>query len=178
MEGSFQLASAAALFYLKGVYPYRAVAIKVLKPRYDDCRHLDGQGGFFEHVNMATGYHKFPLSQYAQSLELSARARYLLKIDAMKEDPYLLKKSDLDEFLKGLPSVDYTDIVDYLVYSTSYLTAKEIKAKKSLQAYNNFLSGWVLETAIKSYEENCLVMGTVSQIFLSSTFCAIFPHYI
>ena len=64
---------------------------------------------------MATGYHKFPLSQYAQSLELSARARYLLKIDAMKEDPYLLKKSDLDECLKGLPSANYTDIVNYLV---------------------------------------------------------------
>ena len=163
---------------MKDIQGYRAVAIKVLKPWYDDSRHLDGQSGFFEHVNMATGYHKFPLSQYAQSLELSARARYLLKIDAMKEEPYLLKKSDLDDCLNGLPSVDYTDIVDYLVYSTSYLTAKEIKAKKSLQAYNNFLSGWVLETAIKSYEENCLVMGTVSQIFLSSTFCATFPHYI
>ena len=113
---------------------------------------------------MATRYHTFPLSQYAQSLELSAKTRYLLKIDAMMEDPYLLKKSDLDEYLNDLPSIDYTDIIDYLVCSTSYLTAKEIKARKSLQAYNNFLSGWVLETAIK-HEENCLVIGTVSQVF-------------
>ena len=114
---------------------------------------------------MATRYHTFPFSQYAQSLEISARTRYLLKVDAMKEDPYLLKKSVLDEYLTDLPSIDYTDIVDYLVYSTSYLTAKEIKARKSLQAYNNLLSGWVLETAIKRYEENCLVIGTLSQIF-------------
>ena len=64
----------------------------------------------------------------------------------MKDDPYLLKKSDLDEYLNDLPSIDYTDIVDYLVYSPSYLMAKEIKARKSLQAYNNCLSGWVLES--------------------------------
>ena len=83
----------------------------------------------------------------------------------MKEDPYLLKKSDLNEYLNDLPSIDYTDIVDYLVCSTSHLTAKEIKARKSLQAYNNFLSGWALDTAIKHYEENGLVIGTVSQIF-------------
>ena len=85
----------------------------------------------------------------------------------------MLKKSDLNEYLDDLPSIDYTEIVDYLVYSTSYLTAKEIKAMRSLQAYNNFLSGWVLETAIKYYEESCLVIGTVSQIF--SIFV---PHFL
>ena len=80
----------------------------------------------------------------------------------MKEDPYLLKKLDLDEYLNDLPSTNYTDIVDYLVYSTSYLTAKEKKARESLQACNKLLSGWVLETAIKHSEENFLVIGTVS----------------
>ena len=127
---------------------------------------------------MASRYHTFPLSQYAQSLELSARIRYLLKVDAMKEDPCLPKKSDLDEYLSDVPSIDYTNIVDYLVCSTIYLTAKEIKARKPLQAYNNYLSGWVLETAIKHYEENFLVIGTVSQIFSSSIFCATFYHNI
>ena len=122
---------------------------------------------------MATRYHTFPLSQYAQSLELSARTQYLLKIDAMKEDPCLLKKSELNEYLNDLPSIDYTDIVDYLVNSKSHLTAKEIKARKSMQAYNKFLSGWVLETAIKHYEENGLVIGMVSQIF--SLFV---PHFL
>ena len=67
--------------------------------------------------------------------------------------------------LNDLPSVDYTDIVGYLVFSTRYMTAKEIKAKKSLQAYNNVLSGWDLETEIKHYEKNCLVMRRVTQIF-------------
>ena len=64
---------------------------------------------------MANRYHIFTLSQYAQSLEISARTRYLLKIDAINEDPCLLKKSDLDEYLNDLPSIDYTDILDYLV---------------------------------------------------------------
>jgi len=52
-----------------------------------------------------------------------------------------------------------------ILCTQSHLTAKEIKARKLLQAYNNFLSGWVLKTAIKHYEENGLVIGTVSQIF-------------
>ena len=115
---------------------------------------------------MASRQHEISLSQYAESLVLSAKARYLSKIETIKEDPYLLKKSDLDVNLNNLPNVDYTDIVNYLVYSTSYLTAKEMKAKKSLHAYNNFLSGWVLEAAIKHYEKKCLLIGTVSQITL------------
>ena len=103
---------------------------------------------------MATRHPKFSLSHNAQSLEISARTRCLLKIDAMKEEPYLLKTSDLDEYLNDLPSTYYTDIVNYLVYSTSYLMVKPIKAKKLFQAGNNVLSGWVMETAMKHYEEN------------------------
>ena len=103
---------------------------------------------------MASRQHEISLSQYAESLVLSAKARYLSKIETIKEDPYLLKKSDLDVNLNNLPNVDYTDIVNYLVYSTSYLTAKEMKAKKSLHAYNNFLSGWVLEAAINIMKRN------------------------
>ena len=41
-----------------------------------------------------------------------------------------------------------------------------MKAKKSLQPFNNFLSGWVLEAAIKHYDKKCLLIGTVSQITL------------
>ena len=89
----------------------------------------------------------------------SAKTRYLSKIEC----PYLLNKPALDENMKHLPNIDYTDIVNYLVYSTSYLTAKKIKAKKSLQAYKNFLSGWVLEAATKLYKGKCVLIGTVSQ---------------
>ena len=58
---------------------------------------------------------KFSLSQYAQLLEFSVKAQYLSKIETIKEDPNLLRKSDLDEYLNDLPSVDYTDIVYYLM---------------------------------------------------------------
>ena len=102
---------------------------------------------------MASRQHEILLSQNAVSLVLSAKAHCLSKIETIKEDPYLLKKSDLDVNFNNLPNVDYTDIINYLVYSTSYLTAKEMNAKKSLQAYNNFLSGLVLEAAIKHYEK-------------------------
>ena len=94
-------------------------------PHFQYCCHLDGQGGFFENVNMATQSSEISLSSYVQSMGASAKTRYLSKIECIEEDPYLLNKSALDENMKHLPNIDYTDIVNYLVYSTSYLTAKE-----------------------------------------------------
>eukprot|EP00795_Rhopilema_esculentum_P009649 gene9649-17411_t len=109
---------------------------------------------------MATQSSEISLSSYVQSMGASAKTRYLSKIECIEEDPYLLKKPALGENMKHLPNVDYTDIVNYLVYSTNYLTEKEIKAKKSLQAYKNFLSGWVLEAATKLYKDKCVLIGT------------------
>jgi hypothetical protein len=41
------------------------------------------------------------------------------------------------------PSVEACDLVSDLVLQTSFLTAKQFKARKSLEAYNQFVSGWV-----------------------------------
>ena len=41
------------------------------------------------------------------------------------------------------PPVEAADIVSYLVLQTSFITAKQFKAQKNLEAYNHLVSGWV-----------------------------------
>ena len=53
------------------------------------------------------------------------------------------KKSDYSENVELLPSVQYPDIVNYLVLQTSWATKSQMKAYKSMDAYNFFVSGWV-----------------------------------
>uniref|UniRef100_A0AAX7VVW2 tRNA-dihydrouridine(16/17) synthase [NAD(P)(+)]-like n=1 Tax=Astatotilapia calliptera TaxID=8154 RepID=A0AAX7VVW2_ASTCA len=45
--------------------------------------------------------------------------------------------------VKDLPTIEAVDITNYLVLQTSYYTRQQMKAFKSLEAYNFFVSGWV-----------------------------------
>ena len=106
------------------------------------------------------------LSDYVKRLDVGARERYLEKISIVAEDPYLVKDSPKE--FPDLPPVDYTDVAYYLIYTTSYLTGKQLKARKSLDSYNNFLNGWVLETVCKRYKEKeiYLLMGMVCLVVI------------
>ena len=108
----------------------------------------------------AIGTECIALGTYASKLESGARARYLYKIQNIKEDPYIVKNFTTTP--ENLPPVDYGDIAHYLIYSTSYLTAAEMKARKSLDCYINFLSGWVLSVEYKEYPERFLIRSRVS----------------
>lgn len=55
----------------------------------------------------------------------------------------MLIKSECSEDLADYPSVEYPDIVNYLALQTSWITGQQIKAYKSMDAYNFFVSGWV-----------------------------------
>ena len=54
-----------------------------------------------------------------------------------------LKNSDFDDDPGRLPTVEYPDIVNYLVLQTSWATKQQMKTYKSMEAYNFFVSGWV-----------------------------------
>ena len=43
--------------------------------------------------------------------------------------------------------VDSFDLVSYLVLKTSYMTSEQFKARKSLEAYNQFVSGWIKDVS-------------------------------
>ena len=86
------------------------------------------------------------LSSYAEKLPLEAKQRYLNKLQLIGgADPLCISAKDYVESA-CLPPVDAGDLVSYLVLQTSYITAKQFKAHKSLEAYNQFTSGspWML----------------------------------
>ena len=62
----------------------------------------------------------------------------------------------------NLPLVEASDIVAYLVLQTSFLTTKQFKAYKSLEAYNQFVSGWVKDVWAWSVKGRIVVTGEVS----------------
>ena len=82
-------------------------------------------------------------SGYFAGLDGPSKLRYREKVSICGVDPYSLKKSDYSENVELLPSVQYPDIVNCLVLQTSWATKTQMKAYKSMDAYNVFASGWV-----------------------------------
>ncbi len=116
-----------------------------------------------------------PKPQYGKShriLPLRAKAgaeklRYAEKLTLINgQDPFLLGSSGIEK--KPLPPIEATDLVSYLVLQTSCVTAKQFKAHKSMEAYNQFVSGWVKEVSAWIINGKSVITGRVS-FFLS--FC-------
>ena len=106
------------------------------------------------------------LSSYAENLEPGAKRRYKQKISEIFMDPYLLKRKDVMklEDMENYPDIEYTDIAHYLVYTSSYVTAKEMKCYKSLDGYKKFINGFVFEMFVKKIDAKFIFIGKVSII--------------
>ena len=105
-------------------------------------------------------------SDYYASLDNTSKARYREKVSLCGFDPYYIKKADFSEDLALLPKIEYPDIVNYLVLQTSWATNSQMKAYKSTEAYNFFVSGWVNTLLMKKVgDEKVLVYGRVSMNF-------------
>ena len=103
------------------------------------------------------------LSTYAESLPPESKQRYLQKITVIgSADPFLLQGTSLQQAQAPLPAVDASDLVSYLVLQTSYITAKQFKAHKSLEAYNQFANGWVKQVESWTVDHKVVVTGRVS----------------
>ncbi|XP_034082480.1 uncharacterized protein LOC117552907 [Gymnodraco acuticeps] len=103
-------------------------------------------------------------TNYVKQLNEPARRRYREKITAhIGYDPYQLKKNDFSRDLSDLPAVEAMDITSYLVLHTAYYTASQMKAYKSLEAFNYFVCGWVNDLATKEALNKCrLVFARVN----------------
>jgi hypothetical protein len=64
--------------------------------------------------------------------------------------------------VKLLPKITYPDIVNYLVFSPSPYTSDDMKSYKGLDAYNQFVCGWVREKTTRIIDDKCLVKAKVS----------------
>ena len=77
------------------------------------------------------------LSSYAENLSEDAKRRYKDKIKIIYDlDPFA---NGLGEPIDAVPPVEASDLVSYLVLQTSFVTSKQFKAHKSLDAYNQFV---------------------------------------
>ena len=58
------------------------------------------------------------------------------------------------EQFDGYPPVEDCDLVSYLVLQTSFIS---MKARKGLEAYNQFVRGWIKEVSIRKIADNLLI---------------------
>lgn len=88
-----------------------------------------------------------PLSEYAKKLELRVKQRYMEKISAIGIDPVLIESKNFEP--DCLPPVQCTDLLFYLVLETSFYAQQQFKAFRSLEAYNQMVSGFI--TSVKGH---------------------------
>ena len=80
-------------------------------------------------------------SEYAEKLDGNVKKRYVEKISEVGVDPLLIPDHKLDP--ECLSPIEANDLLSYLVLDTSYYTNKQFKAFRSLQAYNQMVSGFI-----------------------------------
>ena len=103
--------------------------------------------------------YSFPISEYAKQLDFPVRDRYLQKIAAIGIDPVLVEGKDFKP--DCLPPVESTDILCYLVLETSFYTQKQFKAFRSLEAYNQMVSGFIASVQGHIIADKFLVLAKV-----------------
>ena len=86
-------------------------------------------------------FHIPVLSEYARALDKQVKRRYLEKISVVGVDPVSIPSEQFDP--ECLPHIEATDLLGYLVLETSFYTRQQFKAYKSLEAFNQMVSGFV-----------------------------------
>ncbi|PFX14271.1 hypothetical protein AWC38_SpisGene21582 [Stylophora pistillata] len=81
------------------------------------------------------------LSDYVKGLETRVKERYLAKLSVIGVDQASIPKEQFNG--ECLSPIEVSDLLGYLVLETSHHTRKEFKAYKSLNAYNQMVSGFV-----------------------------------
>lgn len=67
-------------------------------------------------------------------------------------DPYEVPKTEWCQDIEQYPTISFLDVVSYLVLQCSAYTMDEFRAYKSLEAYNQFVFGWVKEIKVMNIE--------------------------
>ena len=62
----------------------------------------------------------------------------------------------------GVVPVDSCDLVSYLVLQTSCMTIEQFKARKGLEAYTQFVSGWIKDISTMEIAGKYLTTGRVN----------------
>jgi len=94
------------------------------------------------------------------SLPFEAKVRYQAKISLIGGVD-LFSCGELGVATNDVPPVEMCDLASYLVLRTSFLTMKQFKARKGLEAYNQFISGWVKSACTRKVLGKYLSVGRV-----------------
>ena len=87
--------------------------------------------------------------------------KHTLRGDIYKKS-HQLESIPSDQFdPECLPSIEATDLVSSLVLETSYYTKEQFKCSKSLEAYNQMVSGFVTSVQGKIIAGKHVVVGKV-----------------
>ena len=100
---------------------------------------------------------------YLSSLAPQEIQRYNEKISLIGgDDPYKIPKGNFSNSHDVLPAVTYPDIYNYLVANPSPYSKEDLKAYKSLEAYNQFVCGWVRDIVSLEQNDHRLVKAKVN----------------
>ena len=99
------------------------------------------------------------LSEYSKKLESRVKRRYIEKKSVIGIDSATLWHAKLDP--DCLPPIEATDLLSYLILDTSYYTAQQSKAFKSLEAYNQMVSGFITSVQGKVIAGKYVVLAKV-----------------
>ena len=101
----------------------------------------------------------YPLADYANTLDLHVKKCYLEKISCVGIDPVLIPDKTYDP--ECLPLVESMDLLSFLVLDTSYYSKDQFKAYRSLQSYNQLVSGFVSSVKGQKVGNKYIVSGKV-----------------
>ncbi len=102
-------------------------------------------------------------SVYAKKLVGAAKSRYIKKISLINGlDPFVISSSGIEK--QPLPPIEASDLASYLVLQTSFVSARQFKVHKSMEAYNQFVSGWVKDISAWNINGKSVITGRESSI--------------
>ena len=115
------------------------------------------------HAEQLSKEHNTPiLSDYAKNLEKNMKSRYLEKISVVRINPATLIGANLDP--ECLLPIEPTDLLCCLVMDTSFYTKEQFKAFKSMEAYNQMVSGFISSVQGKVICDKFVVIGKVQRM--------------
>ncbi len=80
-----------------------------------------------------------------ENLDQEAKKQYTEKLQAINFEtcPYLLPADVWDNKPTSWPTLEWSEVYDYLINTPGVYTRESMKNRKSLEAQNLFTSGWV-----------------------------------
>ena len=98
--------------------------------------------------------------EYFNTLNDESRTRYLKRLEfaKLKEYPYRFPADTWKDNPTLWPELEYSEIYDYLINTPGVYTKKVMESRKSFEAHNQFVSGWVGVFKLMQTEESTYLL--------------------